>query len=487
MQLQLNKLADIFKNNAVFFCEKEDIATRGDIPAAMRELTLSLWTDEAFKGEHLSQLSLPTPEGGWLFLIGLGKQEKLTPAKLIEAGATAGQMAQSRQLKDLNIFCPVLEKIPAAETLELLAQSLLLSSYRQTEYKSEAPPLLTLKEVTFTTAEVARAEEIIARAEIVADATNFARRLTNMPPNMLFPASFAQEAQIKAQEVGLEATILDEAALTSGKFNLHLAVGQGSDHRPHLAMLKYQGGAPEAKPVVLVGKGVTLDSGGMSLKPSTSLVGMKTDMAGAASVLGAMVAVARLRLPINVVAIMPLVENMLGGGSFRVGDVITARSGKTVEITNTDAEGRLILADALNLAGEQNPALIIDLATLTGACVVALGDKCAGLFTTDEALGQNLQKAAKIMGEELWPLPLLDIYEDSLKSDTADMVNVKMSGHGGALTAALFLRRFVPEDVPWAHIDIAGPSRAEASRPGTPVGGTGFAVRTLIRFLTNLH
>jgi leucyl aminopeptidase len=221
----------------------------------------------------------------------------------------------------------------------------------------------------------------------------------------------------------------------------------------------------------------------MSLKPAASLDSMKTDMAGAAAVLAVTLAAAQLKLPVNLTAVMPLAENMPDGAGLRVGDVIAGRSGRTVEITNTDAEGRLILADALALAGEMKAAAIIDVATLTGACAVALGDRCAGLFTGDAALRDELTASAGDAGEHIWPLPLLKAYEKNLKSDTADCVNAPLVPRGGAINAALFLRKFVPAATPWAHLDIAGPGRTGTARPGFPVGASGFAVRTLLNFL----
>jgi leucyl aminopeptidase len=238
--------------------------------------------------------------------------------------------------------------------------------------------------------------------------------------------------------------------------------------------------------VVLVGKGLTYDSGGLSLKPPASLAAMHTDMAGAAAVLAVILAAADLELPLNLAAVLPLAENMPDGGAYRVGDVHLSRSGRSVEITNTDAEGRLVLAEALTWAGEMNPAAVIDVATLTGACAIALGGNCAGLFTGDDRLRADLLAAAAAAGENLWPLPLLDEYEELLDSPVADRVNAPVAAQGGAVNAALFLRKFAPPGCPWAHLDIAGPARTAKARPGFPVGASGFAVRTLLRHLALL-
>jgi leucyl aminopeptidase len=326
--------------------------------------------------------------------------------------------------------------------------------------------------------------ELARRAEVTAEAVCLARTLGDDPPNLLYPDSFARRAMSLARVRGLKTQVLEEKGLARMKFDLLLAVGGGSRRPPRLVTLTYQGAKTRtAPPVVLVGKGLTYDSGGLSLKPAASLAAMHTDMAGAAAVLAVILAAADLKLPLNLTAILPLAENMPGGGAYRVGDVHVSRSGRSVEITNTDAEGRLVLAEALTLAGEMNPAAIIDVATLTGACAIALGGNCAGLFSNDDQLRAGLLDAAAAAGENLWPLPLLDEYEELLDSQVADLVNAPTAAQGGAINAALFLRKFVPPNCPWAHLDIAGPARTAKARPGFPVGTSGFAVRTLLRHL----
>jgi leucyl aminopeptidase len=262
------------------------------------------------------------------------------------------------------------------------------------------------------------------------------------------------------------------------------AVAQGSDRPGRIVILEYRGAAKNQKPVALVGKGVTFDSGGLCIKPADGMKNMKTDMSGAAAVIAAVCAAARLELKVNVVAVAPLVENMPSGTAYHPGDVLKTLSGQTVEVINTDAEGRLILADALTLAAERKPRVIVDLATLTGACVVALGGACAGLFATNEKLRDQLMYAARHAGERLWPLPLIDEYFEDMKSETADFKHTA-GREGGAIIAALFLKQFVG-DVPWAHLDIAGPARNEKDLPDAPKGGTGFGVRVLIEYLKNV-
>jgi leucyl aminopeptidase len=264
-----------------------------------------------------------------------------------------------------------------------------------------------------------------------------------------------------------------------------VAVGMGSVHPPRMVILDYPGRSGSKDLTALVGKGVTFDSGGLCLKPAENMSAMKTDMSGAAIVLSVLAAAAQLKLPQRLVALLPLAENMPGGSSYRPGDIITTLSGQTVEVVNTDAEGRLILADALTLAQKYKPARIIDIATLTGACQVALGDGCAGLFSNDQELSNALISSGRNMGESFWPLPLLNDYEENLKSDLADFRQAA-SRAGGAIHAALFLRRFIKKTVPWAHLDIAGTARRSRKVPSGPEGASGFGARTLIKYLSEL-
>ncbi|MDL2226298.1 leucyl aminopeptidase [Deltaproteobacteria bacterium OttesenSCG-928-M10] len=471
--------------NAAVFLFEDDRADLGNRPelAGISAVIAPLLKNGQFKPLPLAELPVMT-EKGWLFLVGLGVRSKLTPAGLLEGAALAVKAAEARRCLDLDFFLPQPTAITAEDALELAVCGGLLALYRQTEFKSDPGPKPALAGLRFRGgAGLKNPAAVIARGRAAAEAVCLARRLGDCPPNVLYPESFAREAQALAKPLKLRVEVLDEKGLAKARLGLIAAVGGGSARKPRLVTVKYQGAGAGRRPVVLVGKGITFDSGGLSLKPSTSLEGMKTDMAGAATVLAVALAAARLKMPVNLTAVMPLAENMPDGAAVRVGDVVTTRSGRTVEITNTDAEGRLVLAEALTWAGGMKPAAIIDVATLTGACVVALGDRCAGLFTDDEDLRARLLEASRLAGEPVWPLPLLDEYEENLKSDTADLINAPGVPRGGAINAALFLRRFVDPNVPWAHLDIAGPGRAGKARPGTTVGATGFAARTLLRFL----
>jgi leucyl aminopeptidase len=326
--------------------------------------------------------------------------------------------------------------------------------------------------------------DVIHQGRILGEAVNATRRLVNQPPHELYPDSFAQAALAIGTEVGLKVEIWDEVRLQAERCGALLAVARGSDRPPRLVLLDYRGGRAEDPVLALVGKGVTFDSGGLSLKPTDNMKTMKGDMAGAATVLGAMQAIARLGTTANVMAVLGLVENMPGGSAFKVGDVLTARNGTTIEIQNTDAEGRLVLADALGVAVDRGPAQIIDLATLTGACIIALGTDVAGLMTNNQPLCDRLAAAARACGELAWQLPMFSIYDKQIKSEVADLKNVGDGRWGGAITAAKFLERFV-DNRPWVHIDIAGPSFAEKPLPWLAGGATGSFVRTLVEFVQN--
>jgi leucyl aminopeptidase len=315
---------------------------------------------------------------------------------------------------------------------------------------------------------------------VIGEAVNLARELANTPPAEKAPARLAAWACELAIASGVSAEVWDLERIRQERFGGLLGVASGSDEPPAFVVLQYHKGG-DAPTLALVGKGITFDSGGLSLKPSTSMEDMKSDMTGAAVVLATLSAAARLRLPVNLRGYLALAENMTGGRALKLGDVLTLRNGKTVEVMNTDAEGRLVLADALSYAVEAKPDRLLDLATLTGACMVALGQKVAGLFATDDAFAHDVLEACKKTGERAWRLPLDDDYRDGLKSHVADMKNVG-SKWGGAITAAKFLQSFVGE-TPWVHLDIAGPSWNDSEGATRDPGGTGCFVRTLLRLL----
>jgi leucyl aminopeptidase len=370
--------------------------------------------------------------------------------------------------------------LPARDQDEAQAVALgsLLGAYAFRRYRRDNPRDARLTLLTHASygADAAR------RAEVLADAVTLVRDLVNTPPSDLVPATLADVADQVAADSGLAITVLDEHALAAGGYGGILAVGQGSAHPPRLVRLEH---APEGavRSLVLAGKGITFDSGGLSLKPAKSMEAMKSDMGGAAAVLGAMQAIAELGLRVRVVGYLPLAENMPSGTAQRPSDVITIHGGTTVEVTNTDAEGRLVLADVLDAAGADSPDVLIDAATLTGSQVTALGPLVGGVMANDDELRDAVVDAAGRAGEPMWPMPLPEELRKGLDSTVADLTNLPQESRaGGMLVAALFLREFVPIGVRWAHLDIAGPAFNDGAPHGyTPKGGTGAATRTLIQ------
>ncbi len=436
--------------------------------------------DVAGKAKELTPLyQCPALAARRLLLVGLGQRDRCDFAALVSALGAAAKVLSSKPVQRIAMALP--EGVPglgADVVLRACAHGFYQGSSSAGIRKStndRTPPT----EVCFVaSASGASLEPSVRRAEIEGRAANLARELVNIPPCDLYPESFAERALAIAGKVGLDVKILDEPALHAERMNSLLAVACGSERPPRLVVLQHRKGG--AKPTLgLIGKGVTFDSGGLSLKTTDQMVDMKCDMAGAAAVLGAMQAIAELALPVNVLGVMALVENMPSGKAMKLGDVLRARNGKTIEVLNTDAEGRLILADALAYAVDLKASHLVDLATLTGACMVALGYDVAGLMSNNDAWSQKVLAASQAAGEKAWPLPMFAHYKEMIKSDVADMKNTGGSRYAGAISAAKFLEEFVGE-TPWVHLDIAGPSWAEKENASRDAGGTGCFVRTLI-------
>jgi leucyl aminopeptidase len=416
--------------------------------------------------------------------VGLGTEESLDAERLRRAaGAAVRDLVSSHSAfrpKDDKGGAPERRVIGLAlpagsdEQAEAVALGALLGGYSFRRYR--ALPAADVELVLHTTAEAGA-----NRGRVLADAMTLVRDLINTPPADLVPAGLAEAATRVAEASGLTVQVLDENELTKEGYGGIMAVGMGSVHPPRLVRLEYT--HPEAaRTVVFVGKGITFDSGGLSLKPPKSMETMKSDMGGAAAVLGSLQAIAALRLPVNVVGYMSIAENMPGGGAQRPSDVITIYGGKTVEVLNTDAEGRLVMADALVRSGADGPDLVVDVATLTGAQTVALGNRTAGVMGSSDSVAASIAAAAKRAGEAMWPMPMPEDLRKGLDSAVADIANVTADRAGGMLVAAHFLREFAPPGVAWAHLDIAGPAYNDGGPFGyTPKGGTGAAVRTLVQ------
>jgi leucyl aminopeptidase len=376
---------------------------------------------------------------------------------------------------------------PDPERLHAVGEGALLGAYEFTAYKSDlpadrpAPP----REFTVVVPGASAAETALQRVRAVTRAVSLVRDLVNTPPNDLYPAELAARGAAEAEKAGLTAEILDEEQLAAGGYGGILAVGGGSTRKPRLLRLSYSGRGARTK-VALVGKGITFDSGGLSIKPALKMEDMKSDMAGAAAMIATACLVAELGLPVDVVATIPIAENLPSGTAYRPADVVTFRNGKKAEITNTDAEGRVILADALARAAEDGPDYLLETSTLTGAQLVALGARTAGVMGTDD-LRDRVVAAGQHVGEGMWAMPLPPELRKGMDSPVADFVNSTADRLGGMLVGGHFLGEFVPEGLPWAHIDIAGPSYNTASPWGyTPKGGTGVPVRTLLATIEDL-
>jgi leucyl aminopeptidase len=427
------------------------------------------------KRGELTLLASPTDTGPrMLLIVGLGSGE-LDRHLAFESGAMVVRRLGDRQ-RELVILS-ISESFPEAAHDALVAGTL-AGCEQQAIYQSE-PALLIPEKIQFSGV----SDDSIQRGCAIGESINHTRRLVNEPPAVVFPESFADKATSLFEGTSVTVEVWDEKRLIAEGCRAILAVGAGSSKSPRLLILRYNGGGSE-KPLALVGKGVTFDSGGLSLKPSAGMIDMKCDMAGAATVVGAMHGIAKLGLQRNVIGFCGLAENMVSGDSYKLGDVIETRSGKTIEILNTDAEGRVVLADTLDVAIQHEPRAMVDLATLTGACMVALGTDVAGLMTNDQEVCDELQVATGTEGEPVWQLPMFDSFDEKVKSKVADIKNVGEGRWGGAITAAKFLENFVG-DIPWVHIDIAGPAFADGPKPSRDAGATGVMVRSLIRWVEN--
>ena len=424
-----------------------------------------------------------------VLLLGLGKKNDVTLDRVRQAMGTA--LKKVRQTGAHTFSAPMFGtdtlKASASDIAQAMVEGAMLGGYRFTHYRSDKEePSKDVRTMTLLATRPNQVSDMktgIRRGEASAKATSFARDLCNHPANVMTPSRVVQEAQNIAKDFGVKVTVLERKDQQKLGMGGMLGVSQGSQEPPKFIVLEYSGGKKKDQPMVLVGKTVTFDSGGISLKPSENMEQMKADMTGGAEVLGAVRAAAQLRLPINVVGILPATENMPGGRATKPGDILRMLNGKTVEVQNTDAEGRLILADGLAYAARFNPQCIVDIATLTGACIVALGQFAIGMLGNDDALKADLRKAGEQAGERVWEMPLWEEYFEQLKSDVADMRNIGGRG-GGMITAGMFLSKFVG-DCPWVHLDIASTDWSTSERPYIGKGPTAIGTRLLVQWLIN--
>ncbi|MCB2205683.1 leucyl aminopeptidase [bacterium] len=448
-----------------------------------------------FTGKADEISTLTTAEGRFV-LVGLGDTDAMGVERVRRAAAQAMKIAMNSVAPTVAIYVPLEEivrkilPVSFEVTVSAMVEGALLATYRYDQFKKKKKDDTkgVIKEVKMVTADEgyqSRMKNGIQESQLLVEAVQYARDLVNAPANALGTDALAKAAVALGKKLNIKTVILNKKEIQANKMGGLLGVNQGSAAEPRFIVMEYNDKRKRLKPYVLVGKGITFDSGGLSIKPASAMEEMKSDMGGAAAVLGTMFAIAKLKLPLRVVALIPVTDNMTGGGAMCPGDVITISDGTTVEVKNTDAEGRLILADALVYAQRFKPAAIVDVATLTGAVVVALASHATGMMGNDDDLKAAMKAAGDGTYERVWELPLFDEYKKMMESDIADLKN--LGGRwGGAITAGIFLQNFIGE-YPWIHLDIAGTSFLDAATDYQPKGGTGVGVRLLTEFLRNIE
>ena len=462
--------------------EDDTLADEGDLARASGGEYGAARERGEFSGKAFEQLLVPLG-GDWTtrraLFVGAGRASALTADRLRRIAVTGGLAARQRRLTRISIVSRASGVVPADRAVQALAEGSVLANYEGTSHKTTGPPCGFLERVELRLADVAGdVSQALERGRVLGECSNLARELANEPGNVLTPRDFAGRAVTIAKAAGLDVDSLDETEIARLGMGLLLGVARGSDQPPRVVVLRHDPrNAVTGVVLGLVGKGITFDTGGISIKPADAMDRMKDDMSGGAAVLCAMAAMSRLGAPVRCVGVIPLTENMPGGRAMKPGDILKSAEGKTVEVLNTDAEGRLILGDGLWYARTLGATHLVDVATLTGACVVALGKTTSGLFGTPDPWVEDVRRASDRAGDRSWPMPVFDDYVDLLKSDIADFTNTGGRA-GGAISAALFIKEFTG-GLPWVHMDIAGTAWAEDAKPYQPKGATGVGVRTL--------
>lgn len=421
-------------------------------------------------------------------VVGLGSSSEVTHEKIRQVAACAYEAVKSLKSSEAAFHFDGLASSlkEAALFMKAVTEGLHLAAYSYDDLKSKKPE--NKREITFNICSAKAADKNVKRGfeegVILASCVNFSRNLGDTPGNFMTPEILADKTVVAAKGTGVKVTVWDKARIKKEKMGGLLGVSNGSDQEPRFIIMEYKGGKATDKPLVYVGKGLTFDCGGISIKPSAGMEEMKYDMCGGANVIGTILAIAKLKLKINVVGLVPSTENLAGPSATKPGDIHTARNGKTFEVNNTDAEGRLILADALSYASELKPKMILDAATLTGAMIVALGNTHTGYFTRNTDMVKKIEKAADSSGEWVWRMPLTDYHVQDMRGTFADLSNISAGKGAGSATAAAFLEQFVGEDIPWAHFDIAGTGWAVGNRLNycSKKGASGAMIRTFVEF-----
>ncbi len=467
----------------IFLCKEcVPALTRLQLPQAVEQAISAYLAcyDDVCDADALHSITLPCEAGLMTVLLaGCGAGKACKPNAFRRAAGIAARALHKAKARSAVLAAPLLLNPQRGAYLEAMAEGLYLGAYRFDRFKSAAKPAVPCQVKIASSIAAAEAVELLARAYVAAEAVCYTRDLVNNPGNVVLPQTLADYALQLANELPLEVDVLDVMQMEAKKMNAILAVGQGSAHQPCMVVIKYQG-AGDAPFTAFVGKGITFDSGGISIKPDENMGEMKDDMSGAGAVLGAMRAIASMGLRCNVLGILACAENMPSGSAQRPGDIVRAANGKTIEVVSTDAEGRMVLADAVWYACRLGAKRVVDIATLTGAVIVALGKETGGIVTNDDALAEQIRLAGKFAGESYWQLPSLPDCKEALKSDVADLLN-SAGRAGGCITGGLFIGEFIDKDIPWAHLDIGGTSTAEKTVGHKVKGGTGFGTLTLIK------
>lgn len=476
MQVRSKKTADRGTPTVVGLLadRRPDPGTTGTVLDDLGPVAEAVFDAVGFEGKA-GQTAVVTTEERTVVFVGLGDEIDLEGLR-VAAGAARGAVPKA------TTIATTLHLVEVDDALSAVIEGFGFADYRYEQYLSEPEGRGELSVVLLDAPKGWKG--VAEEAAVIVEAVAFARDLVNTPPRDKAPLDLAQRVTDAASDTSLKVELWKVDRLKKERMGGILGVGLGSHRLPCLLKLTHSPRKPKAR-LAIVGKGITFDSGGLSLKPSNMMETMKSDMGGAAAVVSAVIAIAKLGLPVEVTAYAALAENLPGGGAQRPGDVLTARNGKTIEVINTDAEGRLVLADALALAAESKPDLIVDLATLTGACKVALGEKIAGLWSNGQEHSDRVAAAAAAAGERVWPMPQPADYSALIESDIADMRNSSSSRYGSAMAATLLLEQFV-DDVPWAHLDIAGPAFTSKAEHYIPKGATGFGVRTVVELARSM-
>jgi len=478
-QLKSGKKKVSSKDIVIVFTDenKKDINTAGII---VESSALDFFTAKQGEIYHFHEKGNSS-----VIFCGLGDIKKINSDKIRTAASAVTEYCNSKKIKDIIVSIPEIKEMDEETVALNIAEGLILSNYAFNIYKSEVEQ--TLLERVFVLSESKKLKASFERLSIMAENIYLCRDLVNGNADEINPPNFAERAKRIASKKGsgLKAAVLDKKGIIKNRLGLIEAVNRSSSVEPRVVILEYRGDTKKKSTIGLIGKGVTYDSGGLNLKSGTGMLTMKCDMAGAATILATMKSIAELKIKANVTAVIPLSENMIGADSYKPGDVYTSHSGKTVEIGNTDAEGRLLLADAISYMKEKyKPEIIVDTATLTGACVATFGETVAAFLSNSDKISEKFEKSSQATGEKVWRLPLFSDYDDRMKSEIADLSNMSSEKNAGTITSAVFLRHFVGE-TDWLHLDIAGTAYYSQKRGYLPKNATGFGIRTLVNFIEN--